>query len=226
MKANIRFPDLQLFAEDGAAAGVSEADAGPEVTRNEQFEQLIGGEYKDLYDERVQSIVRSRVKNYRERAEHWDRMEPLARKLAQKYGTEDPEALIQALEEPRKRQPSPEDARRLQQQWEAQAEAARGMYPELDLARELKGERFRSLLLGGVDVRTAYESAHRDRILPALMHQAEQRIADSVAANGRRPPEGSTMAAAAVKSSVASLSRKDMAEIERRVRSGERISFG
>lgn len=117
-------------------------------------------------------------------------------------------------------------------QWIAQAEDAKQFFPNLDIRQELGNEQFVSLLKSGIDVKTAYQVIHQNEIMPAMMqHSAEmakQQVAASVAANRSRPAEGGMRggAAAEVRADVSKLTKADMKEIERRVRNGERISFG
>ena len=114
-----------------------------------------------------------------------------------------------------------------------QGEEVKKLYPGFDLQAELQNPAFVRLTAPGVgvDVRTAYEVVHREEMRGAEMQfaaqKSAQRIAASVQANGRRPAENGTQggAAATNKSDPRSLSKEDRAEIRRRVRNGEKISF-
>lgn len=85
-------------AEEGQNA------AGIKMTSDEQrkadFENLIKGEYKDLYDDRVQSIVKARIKENKGLQSQLDSFFPLINLLASKYGVEnaDPQKIMQAVE--------------------------------------------------------------------------------------------------------------------------------
>lgn len=131
-----------------------------------------------------------------------------------------------------KQQMAEHEAAKQYSQWIAQAEDAKQFFPNLDIRQELGNEQFVSLLKSGIDVKTAYQVIHQNEIMPAMMqHSAEmakQQVAASVAANRSRPSEGGMRgsAAAEVRADVSKLTKADMKEIERRVRNGERISFG
>ena len=129
MDKTILFPmplDLQLFGEgtgggDGGtgaegATGVSataavsqtgvttpaaEVEAAPAEDRNAKFEELIKGEYKDLYDARVQDTVQRRLKGQKETVDKYNALTPTLEMLARKYGVEasDIDALNRAIEE-------------------------------------------------------------------------------------------------------------------------------
>lgn len=123
-------------------------------------------------------------------------------------------------------------ADRLYESWMRSADETGAVYPGFELQAELKNSGFVRLLRSGVDVKTAYEVIHKDEIIPAAMQYAartvESRLAGAMASHGHRPAEngmGST-GAVVIGSPVSSLSRRDIADIARRVERGERISFG
>lgn len=138
------------------------------------------------------------------------------------------ESLRQQVQDTQRR----EAADQQQALWLRQEAEAKQFYPSLDLNAELSNPQFESLLKANVDVKTAYEVIHNEELISAAMRvaarKAEEKLAKSVAANGARPVENGmgAQAPAVVKSDVSKLTKADMAEIERRVRSGERISFG
>ena len=78
-----------------SVAGETEPD------RNAEFERLIKGEYKDLYDARVQDTVQKRLKNTRETVEKYEALVPTLEMLAKKYNVDagDAKALSRAIEE-------------------------------------------------------------------------------------------------------------------------------
>lgn len=69
--------------------------------RNAQFEALIKGEYKDLYDARVQDTIQKRLKSTNETVSKFNALAPTLELLAGKYGVDkgDIEALTKAIEE-------------------------------------------------------------------------------------------------------------------------------
>jgi hypothetical protein len=69
--------------------------------RNAKFESLIKGEYKDLYDQRVQDTVQKRLKGSKENEAKLNALTPTLELLAKKYGVDaaDIQALNQAIEE-------------------------------------------------------------------------------------------------------------------------------
>lgn len=113
--------DLQLFADGGdggtGSAGttgetgtaavsqtsITDADGttATNIDRNAEFEKLIKGEYKDLYDARVQDTVKNRLKGQKETVEKYNALAPTLETLAKKYGVDasDINALNKAIEE-------------------------------------------------------------------------------------------------------------------------------
>lgn len=136
-----------------------------------------------------------------------------------------------AMTEKLEAQKSQEQRAQVWGQWHQESEALKSVIPTFDFDAEMENPRFAELLAHGVDVRGAYIVTHYEQMLPDAMNfaaqQAEQRVRNSVIANGQRPVEnGSSQAAAAVvKSDVSKLSRADRAEIARRVARGEQIRF-
>lgn len=116
--------DLQLFAE-GAGSGVggtgSEGATGAtgtaavsqtsitdadgttatNIDREAEFEKLIKGEYKDLYDKRMQDTIKNRLKSQKDTVEKYEALAPTLETLAKKYGVDasDIKALNKAIEE-------------------------------------------------------------------------------------------------------------------------------
>ena len=89
--------------EDSAqTAPVQEtADVVETPDRNKEFEKLIKGEYKDLYDAKIQDTIQRRLKSTRETVEKYEALTPTLEMLAKKYGVDvaDIKALNQAIEE-------------------------------------------------------------------------------------------------------------------------------
>lgn len=227
-------------------AGERQQEAGDRAAR---FEALIKGEFKDLYDRRVQDTVRRRLKNSEETAKRLDTLSPALELLEKRYGVDagDAPALARAIEaecaaegREQPKAPEPEErgealrrelARRQLAAWTRQAEETRLRYPSFDLREEARDPRFRSLIGSGVPLRTAFEVLHQREILPAAMaysaRRAEEKLADSVIAGQLRPAEGALGGQSPVlsKRDVTQLTRAEREEIDRRVARGEKIRF-
>lgn len=100
VKYGIQEEDAQAAA---VQAKVTDADGNTLQTtdRNAEFEKLIKGEYKDLYDQRVQDTVQKRLKGTKETVEKYEALTPMLEMLAKKYGVDasDVKALNKAIEE-------------------------------------------------------------------------------------------------------------------------------
>ena len=135
---------------------------------------------------------------------------------------------FQAQEAERSRR---EQEARQNELWAQQAQEAKKMYPQLDLQTEIQNPQFKRLLDAGVDVGSAYLVLHQGELIPAAMQQVaqdvEQRLANKIAAGGSRPAENGMQphGGAVVKNDVSTMTKKDRAEINRRVLAGEKISF-
>lgn len=82
-----------------ANAQTTETEALPD--RNAEFDKLIKGDYKDLYDAKVQDIVKRRLKNTQETVDKYNALTPMLETLAKKYGVDssDVKALSKAIED-------------------------------------------------------------------------------------------------------------------------------
>ena len=262
--ANVKY-GIQATEEASPAAEVNQTAT---EDRNAKFEALIKGEFKDLYDAKMQDTIQKRLKGSKETVEKYEALAPTLEILARKYGVDasDVNALNKAIEEDdsyfeeealekgitveqlkeirkmerenadlkrqMEEQNRRENASKVYAQWMEQAEAAKSVYPSLDLRTELQNPQFVNLLRSNVDVKTAFEVLHKDEIIPAAMQytakQVEQKLTNKIIANGARPAENgnSSQSASVSRSDVSTLTKADRAEVLRRVALGEKISFG
>ena len=140
-----------------------------------------------------------------------------------------------ALLKEQQRRQGQEAADRQLARWTQEEQEVRQIYPAFDLKAELENEQFRFLITNAkspVPLQHAYEVVHMDEIKAGIAQMqakaTEKQVVDSIRAKGARPAENGTSSQSAftVKDDVGKLSSKDMAEINRRVMRGERISFG
>lgn len=97
--ANVQYgvtTPTQTEAVESPAAKVVEVE-----DRNAKFDALIKGEYKDLYDAKVQDTIQKRLKGSKENEERLNAITPILETLAKKHGVDatDINALTRAIEE-------------------------------------------------------------------------------------------------------------------------------
>ena len=87
--------------EDAASIAGMQTETTAVVDRNAEFERLIKGEYKDLYDARMQDTIQKRLKSTKETIDKYNALTPTLEMLANKYGVDidDIESLNQAIQE-------------------------------------------------------------------------------------------------------------------------------
>ena len=92
--ANVKYG---IQEESAPAAGVQQTTAD----RNAEFEALIKGEYKDLYDAKMQDTIQKRLKGQKDIVDKYNALTPTLEMIAKKYGVDatDIEALSKAIEE-------------------------------------------------------------------------------------------------------------------------------
>lgn len=217
---------LQLFAEDAASdimqsTGETEAVAAPPASGEEEasaagmqqdlkseFDALVKGKYKPFFDERVQDILKKRLKETK--------------------------APATGQEEAGDTGAPPETDPMVRAQvavWQEQAAALAQRYPGFSLTEALADPRFTRLILGGAELEAAYEVLNKDKLLPQAMAYTARLVSEKLSGGLRSrdncPGENGTAGASAavVRPDVSQMTPKDRAEIIRRVRKGERISF-
>ena len=86
---------------DAQAAAVPKYLAVPSPDREAAFEKLIKGEYKDLYNARLQDTLRKRLQSTNETVEKYNALSPALEMLSKKYGVDasDAKKLVAAIEE-------------------------------------------------------------------------------------------------------------------------------
>lgn len=94
--------NVKYGIQEDVQTATAQADqvAQPE-DRNAKFEELIKGEFKDLYDARVQDTIQKRLKGTKETVEQYEALKPTLEILSKKYGVDasDIKALSKAIEE-------------------------------------------------------------------------------------------------------------------------------
>lgn len=228
---------LQLFAEDAASdimqsTGETEAVAAPPASGEEsasaagmqqdlkaEFDTLIKGKYKPFFDERVQDILKKRLKETKRPAAGADTGDatPVPEQPPASAGETidrtDPMIAAQVAD------------------WQTQAEALVKRYPNFSLQEALADPRFARLIQGGAELEAAYEVLNKDKLLPQAMAYTARLVSEKLSGGLRNrencPGENGTAGASAavVRTDVSQMTPQDRAEIIRRVRKGERISF-
>lgn len=220
---------LTLFGEEGtseaAESGINEnapdgENVGEDINSNgeeedalleKEFEDLIRGKYKSAFAKRTKAI--------------------LARRFREK--TAEPEQTASEEKEIGKGEAdgfrATERAARIYAGWEREAEKLKKEYPGFDLRTEAKNPAFVGLLRGGAGLREAYEVTHRSSLMPERLRRAVAqetlRILNEEAARAGRPDEhgSGAVSSSVTRRSVASLSRGEREELEKRALRGEHI---
>ena len=136
-----------------------------------------------------------------------------------------------ALQKMQRRQDAENRAKQKLSTWYKEAEELKQIYPQFDLNKETANRQFLGLLEANIPVRQAYELIHMEEIKEASAKAAAQAAAQQVTANVKaraaRPSENGTssQSASLIKNDVSNLTRADRAEIARRARRGEKITF-
>ena len=87
--------------QEEAPAAEVQVETVAQPDRNAEFEKLIKGEYKDLYDAKMQDTIQKRLKSSKETVDKFNALSPTLEMLAKKYGVDasDIESLNKAIQE-------------------------------------------------------------------------------------------------------------------------------
>lgn len=108
--------------------------------------------------------------------------------------------------------------------WRTEGEAVKELYPEFDLAEEMKNRDFFSLCYKGIGLADAYLIVHKDEIIRSAMEYAASELMKSGAmrAGGKRMREG-MLSVSDVPDNSKKLSKSERKELIRRTERGERV---
>ena len=254
----------------GASAGARDAELVPTTSntledKRRAFQELVSGEYKDIYTEETQRIIDRRFRETKNLEERAARQQPIVDMLMQRYKIADGDlgklaAAVEnddaywseaaeeagmsveqykqfqklqrenaALLREQKARRSQQAAQQQLQKWYSEGEQVKAAYPDFDLGAECKNPQFLSMLKAGVPVQLAYEVLHIDAIKAGVAQdtarQTEKQVVDGIRAKGARPSEAGTSPKSSfvVKDDPSKWTKKDRAEIARRVARGETI---
>jgi len=247
-------------------SGISTTSSTLEAKRA-AFDELIDGEYKDIYAEKFQHAFNRRFKEAKGMEQSLNAQKPIMDILMQRYNIADGDvAKLQTaieqdniywedaaeeagltveqykamkklerenaeLQQMRRRQQGEQAAQQKLNQWYAESEKVKELYPTFDFKAEAADRNFLGLLKSGLSVQQAYELKHMDEIKANAARVAAQTTGQQMAAKiqskASRPKENGTSSQSAVivKNDVHSLSRAERAEIARRAARGESIKF-
>ncbi len=112
-------------------------------------------------------------------------------------------------------------------EWMKESVEVQKVYPEFDIRAELQNDKFRTLIGQGFSIMDAYEFAHLSEIKSRAAKESEKAVTENIKSRGNRPLESgaSNPAGVIVKSDPEKFSDEDIAEVIRRARAGETISF-
>jgi hypothetical protein len=167
-----------------------------------------------------------------EDTEYWERVaEEKGMTVEQYHAMQKLERENEELRAIRQRQIGQQQFQQQIDKWYQEAEAVKELYPSFDFKTEAQNPEFLSLLRSGNTVEHAYKVLHFDELTQNAARVAAQ-TADAQAQarikqKASRPSENGTssQSAAIVRNDVSTLTRKERAEIARRVQRGDRITF-
>ena len=176
--------------------------------------------------------VASLDKALTEDTEYWERVaEEKGMTVEQYHAMQKLERENEELRAIRQRQIGQQQLQQQMDKWYQEADKVKEIYPSFDLNTEVKNPQFLSMLKAGVPMQHAYQTLHLDEITQnaarAAAQTADAQAQARIKQKASRPSENGTssQSAAIVRNDVTNLTRKERAEIARRVQRGDKISF-
>jgi len=116
-------------------------------------------------------------------------------------------------------------ANNLLRSWEDQCRKLSEKYPDFDIRREVKNKTFLALLRCGITLDVAYKAINYDSVLKSDVNKAMELFYSDLRARGARPAENGLISGGGISigQGARSFSRKERADIAKRVEKGEKI---
>lgn len=226
------FQEMMQRAIDKATENIRQ---NPQVARLTQALANAYGVDTDDMDGLIEAVENGRVKDekyYEDLAQQRGVSVKTARELDKMESdlkrSNTRNAQLQAIQQEATRQ---QRVSQIQAQWEAQAAQLKTQYPDFELQEVLANEQVADLMRRGVSLPDAYRAAYFDHIMQQATAQTAQKVEQGVAARiqqrAGRPGENGTRPGGAVTThvDVASMSRRQLEDLERRARRGEKITL-
>lgn len=226
------FQEMMQRAIDKATENIRQ---NPQVARLTQALANAYGVDTDDMDGLIEAVENGRVKDekyYEDLAQQRGVSVKTARELDKMESdlkrSNTRNAQLQAMQQEAARQ---QRVSQIQAQWEAQAAQLKTQYPDFELQEVLANEQVADLMRRGVSLPDAYRAAYFDHIMQQATAQTAQKVEQGVAARiqqrASRPGENGTRPGGAVTThvDVASMSRRQLEDLERRARRGEKITL-
>lgn len=226
------FQEMMQRAIDKATENIRQ---NPQVARLTQALANAYGVDTDDMDGLIEAVENGRVKDekyYEDLAQQRGVSVKTARELDKMESdlkrSNTRNAQLQAMQQEATRQ---QRVSQIQAQWETQAAQLKTQYPDFELQEVLANEQVADLMRRGVSLPDAYRAAYFDHIMQQATAQTAQKVEQGVAARiqqrASRPGENGTRPGGAVTThvDVASMSRRQLEDLERRARRGEKITL-
>lgn len=226
------FQEMMQRAIDKATENIRQ---NPQVARLTQALANAYGVDTDDMDGLIEAVENGRVKDekyYEDLAQQRGVSVKTARELDKMESdlkrSNTRNAQLQAMQQEATRQ---QRVSQIQAQWEAKAAQLKTQYPDFELQEVLANEQVADLMRRGVSLPDAYRAAYFDHIMQQATAQTAQKVEQGVAARiqqrASRPGENGTRPGGAVTThvDVASMSRRQLEDLERRARRGEKITL-
>lgn len=226
------FQEMMQRAIDKATENIRQ---NPQVARLTQALANAYGVDTDDMDGLIEAVENGRVKDekyYEDLAQQRGVSVKTARELDKMESdlkrSNTRNAQLQAMQQEATRQ---QRVSQIQAQWEAQAAQLKTQYPDFELQEVLANEQVADLMRRGVSLPDAYRAAYFDHIMQQATAQTAQKVEQGVAARiqqrAGRPGENGTRPGGAVTThvDVASMSRRQLEDLERRACRGEKITL-
>ncbi len=205
------------------SSGMSEKDR--------EFSNLIQNEYREEFQKLFDSRFGKRFKRMKETEEELSKIKSQIKPLMEYYKTGDAEVLVSLiLKDLEKKVFSREEEKKEEmplEKWIEEAFETSKIYPEFEFTEELKNPAFIKGLKAGIPMTSIYRALHFDDISKGISETAMKAALENIrAGKGRTNELGmENLGSVRAKKKADTLTEKEIEEILKKVKKGERVSF-
>ncbi len=203
--------------------------------REKKFSELVQNEYREQFQKKFDREFAKRFKKMRETEEALISLKKSLSPLMEYYGISDIESLVALILKDLRKEKADlsekinegEAFRKMYEKWMGEAEETSKIYPEFKFSKEFENPAFVKGLNAGIPMTSLYRALNFDEISKGISETASKAAIENIRAGKGRVSEVGIENSPSVraKKNAGALTGKEIDEILKKVKNGEKISF-